>query len=65
MKSIRITPRNKKEFDIAFSLIVEFGKERNRLSLEEDDDISFAFLMKDTDSVKEDAGKVVAKKIAR
>ncbi len=65
MKSIRITPRNKKEFDIAFSLIVEFGKERNRLSLEEDDDISFAFLMKDTDSVKEDVGKVVAKKIAR
>jgi hypothetical protein len=45
MKTVNIVPRDKKEFDKALLLIMEFGKERKLLSLEDDEDISFAFLM--------------------
>jgi len=45
MKIVNIVPRDKKEFDKALLLIMEFGNERKLLSLEDDEDISFAFLM--------------------
>lgn len=64
MKSIIIKPRDKKEFDEALSLLPDFGKERNRLSLEDDDEIGFAFLMNVADLAKEGAGKVINKKTA-
>lgn len=65
MKSITIAPRNQKEFYVAFNLLTEFGKERKRLSLDDDDDISFAFLMKESENTKEDAGNVFVKKSKR
>ncbi len=62
MKSVFINPRDKKEFDKSFSLLIEFGKERKRLTLDEDDDISFVFLMKSRgEEVHE---KVISKKSA-
>jgi len=45
MKTVNIVPRDKKEFNKALLLIMEFSKERKLLSLEDDEDISFAFLM--------------------
>jgi hypothetical protein len=65
MRSVIIRPRTKKEFDVVFSLLKEFGKERNRLSLDEDDDICFAFLVKETESAKEVASNVIMKKSKR
>jgi hypothetical protein len=62
MKSVIIKPSDKKEFDAAISFLKEFGKERKRLSLEDDVEISFAFLMKETDSTKEIADKNAKKK---
>ena len=50
---------------MAFSLLVEFGNDRKALSLEEDEEISFAFLMKDKESTREIVGKVDIKKLAR
>jgi biopolymer transport protein ExbD len=64
MKSIIIKPRDSKEFEIAFSLISEFGKDRKQMTLEDDEEISFAFLMNVADSAKEATSKVVMKKTA-
>jgi hypothetical protein len=60
MKSVFINPRDKKEFDKSFSLLIEFGKERKRLTLDDDDDISFVFLMQSSDEVVHE--KVFSKK---
>lgn len=65
MKSLIITPRDKREYESAFSLLAEFGKERNRLSLDDDEEISFAFLMKDAESIEEFADKSFPKKSPR
>ena len=65
MKSLVITPSDKKEFEIAFSLITEFGKDCKRMTLEDDEEISFAFLMNVVDSTKEATNKVVTKKTVR
>jgi hypothetical protein len=65
MRSVIITPHYKKEFDLAFSLMIEFGRERKRLSLDDGGDISFVFLMKEIDNPKEVSGKIIAKKIMR
>ncbi len=65
MKSVLINPRDKKEFDKAFSLLIEFGKERKRLTLDDDDDISFVFLMKSGDEVFHVEEKVISKKSTR
>jgi hypothetical protein len=61
MKSVIIKPIDKKEFDVAFSFLKESGKERKHLSLEDDVEIGFAFLMKETDITKEIADKNVKK----
>ena len=58
MKSVFIIPRSKKEFDKALSLLIDYGKERKHITLEEDDDLSFAFLMK-----AEEEGTQVLEKI--
>jgi hypothetical protein len=65
MRSVTIISRDKKEFHTAFSLLIEFGKERNLLTLNDDDDISFAFLMKEKNDSVEDPVKVSAKKSDR
>lgn len=65
MKSIVITPTDKMEFEISFSLLNEFGKDRKLLSLDDDEEISFAFLMNVADSTKEAISKVVTKKTVR
>lgn len=65
MRSVTIIPRDKKEFQTAFSLLIDFGKERNLLTLEDDDTISFAFLMKEKDVSAEVPAKVSAKKSDR
>jgi len=57
-----IKPRDSKEFEVAFSLIREFGKERKLITLEDDEEISFAFLFNVVDSPKEDISKTVVKK---
>lgn len=64
MKSIIIKPRDSKEFEIAFSLISEFGKDRKRMTLQDDEEISFVSLMNVEDSVEEATSKVVMKKTA-
>lgn len=64
MKSVIIKPRDSKEFEIAFSLISEFGKDRKLMTLEDDEEISFAFLMNVADSAVEATSKVVMKKTA-
>ena len=65
MKSLIITPSGKKEFEIVLTLLSDFGKERKLLSLEDDEEISFAFLMNVADSTKEAISKVVTKKTVR
>lgn len=65
MKSIFIKPRDNKEFDKAFSMLVEFGKERKRLTLKDDEEISFAFLIKAGVEAPQVQEKVVSKKPAR
>jgi len=62
VKSIVIKVIDKKEFEIVFSLMTEFGKDSKRLSLQDEEEISFAFLMNMTDRMKEVAGKIVTKK---
>ncbi len=47
MKSIYIIPRDKKEFSVALTCVIEFSRERKRLSLSEDENIGFSFLMKE------------------
>jgi len=46
MKSLIINPSNEKEFNSTLSQLSEYGKERNLLTLEDDDTIGFVFLMK-------------------
>ena len=65
MKSIIIKPCDNKEFEVVFALITEFGKDRKRMTLEDDEEISFAFLMNVADSPKEVTGKVVTGKTGR
>lgn len=65
MKSLFINPRDKKEFDKSFSLLIEFGKERKRLTLDDDDDICFVYLMKSGDEVNHVEEKIISKKSAR
>lgn len=65
MKSIIIKPCDNKEFEIVFALITEFGKDRKRMTLEDDEEISFAFLMNDADSTKEVISKVASQKTTR
>jgi hypothetical protein len=65
MRSVIVNPFDKREFDVAFSLLIEFGKDRNRLSLEEDEEISFAFLMKEKESISEISVTLETKKTAR
>ncbi len=65
MKSLIITPSGKKEFEIVLTLLSDFGKERKLLSLEDDEEISFAFLMNVEDSPKEVTGRVVTGKTVR
>lgn len=65
MRSVTIIPRDKKEFNTVFSLLIDFSKERNLLTLEDDDTISFAFLMKEKDESVEVPVKVSAKKSDR
>lgn len=60
MSSVIITPSNKKQFDSAFTLLIEFGSRQKRLS-GDDEDFNFAFLKKEKEGVDE-AGKVVYKK---
>ena len=62
MKSIVIKPCDNKEFEVVFALITEFGKDRKRMTLDDDEEISFAFLMNVADSTKEAISKVVTKK---
>ncbi len=65
MRSVTITPHDKKEFHTAFSFLIDFSKERNLLTLEDDDTISFAFLMKEKDVSVEIPAKVSAKNADR
>lgn len=65
MRSVIVNPFDKREFDVAFSLLIEFSKDRNRLSLEEDEEISFAFLMKEKESISEISVTLETKKTAR
>ena len=57
MKSVMIIPRSKQEFNVAFSLSVDFSKERKRFSWEESKDTGLVFLMKESD------GKAITKSI--
>ncbi len=61
MKSIVIKPFDNKDFEKAFSLLTEFGKEPKLHALK-DDEIGFAFLMNVVDTTKEVAGKGIIKK---
>ncbi len=63
MKSVSIAPRNKKEFDLAFDLLTEFGEGRRPLSWEGKGEIGFIFLMNVTHSAKETTGMVVEKRL--
>ena len=65
MKSVSIAPRNKKEFDLAFDLLTEFGEGRRPLSWEGKGEIGFVFLVNVMGSAKEMTGKVVEKKLTR
>jgi hypothetical protein len=65
MKSVTIAPHNKKELDLAFDLLTEFGEGTRPLSWDGKGDIGFVFLMNVTDSAKEATGKVVEKKLTR
>jgi hypothetical protein len=62
MRSVYIHTHNKKEFDKAFSLLIEFDKERKMITLKDDEDIGFVFLLK----FKEDSAllqeKILSKK---
>jgi hypothetical protein len=60
MSSVIIIPDTKKQFDLAFTLLTEFGSRQRGLS-RNDEDFNFAFLKKEKESVNE-AGKVVSKK---
>lgn len=61
MKTVIITPRNKQEFNFAFSLSVDFSKERKRFLWEESKDTGLVFLMKESEG-KEAPIKVPLKK---
>ena len=65
MKSIFTIPRDKKEFEKAFSLLIEFGKERKLLTLDDDDEISFAFLLKTGSIVSQTQEKDISRKSSR
>lgn len=60
MRSVIVTPDTKKQFDSAFTLLIEFGSRQKRFSWD-DEDFNFAFLKKEKESVNE-AGKVISKK---
>jgi len=45
MKSLRVFAKNAKEFQTALAMLNDYGKDRKRLSLEDDEDISFVFLV--------------------
>jgi hypothetical protein len=62
MKSINIVPRDREEFDMAFSLLTKFCEERILLSLEEDEDIIFAFLIRHKEESAQVPVKVIEKK---
>jgi hypothetical protein len=61
MKSVYIHTHDKKEFDKAFSLLIEFDNERKPLTLDEDDDIGFVFLLK----IKDDSALVQEKLVSK
>jgi hypothetical protein len=65
MRSVTIAPRNKKEFDLAFDLLTEFGEGTRPVSWDGKGEIGFIFLMNVTDNAKETTGKVIEKKLAR
>jgi hypothetical protein len=58
MRTVIITPRDKREFDLAFGLMIESGKERKRQLVDERDDIGFCFLMQESHRSKEVDDKV-------
>ncbi|MEY4931638.1 MAG: hypothetical protein RI909_2362 [Bacteroidota bacterium] len=63
MKSIIVNPRNEKEFESAFSLMKEFSKDQKSLSLDEGDDITFAFLMNKSEKTNDVPAKVITRKV--
>lgn len=65
MRSVTITPCNKKELDLAFDLLTEFGEGTRPLSWDGKGEIGFVFLMNFNESAKETTGKVVEKKLTR
>lgn len=65
MRSVMIAPHNKKEFDLAFDLLTEFGEGTRPLSWDGKGEIGFIFLMNVTGGVKETTGKVLEKKLTR
>lgn len=62
MSTIIITPGTKRQFDLAFDLVMEFGNRQKRLSWDDEEDFNFAFLKKEKESVSE-AVKVISKKL--
>lgn len=61
MKSIIIKPSTNKEFDLALSWMNEFSKPRKRITLMNDDEIGFTFMM-NVVNVKADDNKEVVRK---
>jgi hypothetical protein len=59
MSSVIIIPDTKKQFDLAFTLLTEFGSRQKGLSWD-DEDFNFAFLKKEKEPENE-ANKVVSK----
>jgi hypothetical protein len=65
MVSVIITPRDKKEFNLAFDLLPEFGNGRKPLEWDGKGDIGFIFLLNESDTSKDVTDKMVAKKLSR
>jgi hypothetical protein len=61
MSTILIAPGTKRQFDLAFDLVTEFGNRQKRLSWDDEVDFNIAFLMKEKESVNE-VDKVSQKK---
>lgn len=55
MSTVIIIPGTKKQFDLAFNMLAEFGSERKPFPPDgkEEGSIDFAFLMKEIESAKE------------
>ncbi len=62
MKSIIIKPRDSKEFEMAFSSISDFAKDHKRMTLADDDEISFVCLVNVANSTLNALTNVISKK---